>query len=66
MESFAEARGLEIRSPERIGDAAITSGSEQLELARTRPSPSAPLSVFWRFVFWIAAICKPNVPFRIP
>ncbi|CAL1157150.1 unnamed protein product [Cladocopium goreaui] len=48
MESFAEARGLEIRSPERIGDAAITSGSEQLELARTRPSPSAPLSALWK------------------
>lgn len=42
------ARGLEIRSPERIGDAAITSGSEQLELARTRPSPSAPLSALWK------------------
>ena len=48
MESFAEARGLEIRSPERIGDAGITPGSEQLELARTRPSPSPLLSVFWR------------------
>ena len=43
--------GLEIRSPERIGDAAIASAKqlEQLEVARTvraRPSSLAPLSVF--------------------